>query len=254
MSFRHHLALFKDLSCLLLPTIARHCPLLPAKKMSQAVVASQYGRGSRGPGRVPRAAPRQPGCTAEQTNHEPRSFLARGASRREFRGFHESRNTAFPRAPREPARNPRFSRKTKNKKLKTGFEVFTNHESRDTNHGFFSPWVRQGGATGNRRPDHCARRQAAVSRFTIVHYCSAKNIVMRQCPRAARTADLAARSLLRRVCSRGMARLSRGMRGGSGAASQCVCLVNRSRSASRRATFAAAPAALRAASTSSKAT
>ena len=130
MSFRHHLALFKDLSCPLLPTIARHCPRLPAKKMSQAVVASQYGRRSRGPGRVPRAAPRQPGCTAEQTNHEPRSFLARGASRREFRGFHESRVTSH------------------------------------ANHGLFSPWVRQGGATGNRRPDHCARRQAAVSRFT----------------------------------------------------------------------------------------
>ena len=93
MSFRHHLALFKDLSCPLLPTIARHCPRLPAKKMSQALVASQYGRGSRGPGRVPRAAPRQPGCTAEQTNHEPRSFLACGASRREFRGLHETRDT-----------------------------------------------------------------------------------------------------------------------------------------------------------------
>ena len=91
MSVPHHLALFKDHSCPLLPTIARHCPLLPAKKMSQAVVASQYGRRSRGPGRVPRAAPRQPGCTVEPTNHEPRSFLARGASRREFRGFHESR-------------------------------------------------------------------------------------------------------------------------------------------------------------------
>ena len=95
MSFPHLLALFKDLSCPLLPTIARHCPRLPAKKMLQALVASQYGRGSRGPGRVPRAAPRQPGCTVEQTNHEPRSFLARGASRREFRGFHETRITAF---------------------------------------------------------------------------------------------------------------------------------------------------------------
>ena len=121
-----------------LPTIARHCPRLPAKKKSQALVVSQYGRGSRGPGRVPRAAPRQPSCTVEQTNHEPRSFLARGASRREIQGFHESRNTAFPRAPRESARNPRFSRKTKNKKLKTGFEVFTRHETRNTNHGFFS--------------------------------------------------------------------------------------------------------------------
>ena len=181
MSFRHHLALFKDLSCPLLPTIARHCPLLPAKKMSQSLVASQYGRRSRGPGRVPRAAPRQHGCTVEQTSHEPRPFLARGASRREFRGFHETRNTAFPRAPREPARNPRFSRKTKNKKLKTGFEVFTNHESRNTNHGLFSPWVRQGGATGNRRPDHCARRQVAVSRFTVVHDCSRLFTIVRHC-------------------------------------------------------------------------
>ena len=51
-------------------------------------------------------------------------------------------------------------------------EVFTNHESRNTNHGLFSPWVRQGGATGNRRPDHCARRQVAVSRFIVVHHCS----------------------------------------------------------------------------------
>ena len=173
MSVRHHLALFKDHSCPLLPTIARHCPLLPAKKMSQALVASQYGRRSRRPGRVPRAALRQPGCTVEQTNHEPRSFLARGASRREFRGFHETR--------------------------------VTKHESRP----FFSVRA-QGPHNQNRRPDHCARRQATVSRFTvvhhcsrlftIVHHCSRKNIVWSQCPRAAR-------SLLRWVSSRGMARL-----------------------------------------------
>ena len=37
-------------------------------------------------------------------------FLTRGASQREFQGFHE--------------------------KLKTGFEVFTKHESRITRHGF----------------------------------------------------------------------------------------------------------------------
>ncbi len=43
-------------------------------------------------------------------------------------------------------------------------EVFTNHG--------FSPWVREGGATGNRRPDHCVRRQVTVSRFTVVHDCS----------------------------------------------------------------------------------
>ncbi len=93
MSFRHHLALFKDHPCLLLPTISRYFPLCPAKKMSQSLVALQYGRRSRTPGRVPRAAPGQPGCTAEQTNHEPRPFLPRGASQREFRGFHETRIT-----------------------------------------------------------------------------------------------------------------------------------------------------------------
>ena len=149
--FRHHLALRPFLAAHDFP----HFPRFPAKKMSQ-----QYGRRSRGPGRVPRAAPRQPGCTVEQTNHEPRSFLARGASRREFRGFHESRITAR----------------------------------------IFSPWVRQGGATGNRRPDHCARRQVTVSRFTVVHdcshcsllftivrHCSDENIVWSQCPRAARS-------------------------------------------------------------------
>ncbi len=175
MSVPHHLALFKDHSCLLLPTIARHCPLLPAKKMSQALVASQYGRRSRGPGRVPRAAPRQPGCTVEQTNHEPRSFLARGASRREFRGLHESRNTAFPRAPREPARNPRFSRKTKNKKLKTGFEVFTSHETRIT--AFLRGWPgwrHRKPPSGPLRPpaSHCFPVHRCSPLFTIVHDCS----------------------------------------------------------------------------------
>ena len=149
MSFPRHLALFKDHLCLLLPTISRHFPPFPAKKMSQALVVSQYGCRSRGPGGVPRAAPRQPGCTVEQTNHEPRSLLARGASQREFRGFHESR--------------------------------------------LLSSRARKGGATGNRRPDHCARRQVTVSRFTvvrhcsIVRHCSAKNNVWSQSPRAARS-------------------------------------------------------------------
>ncbi len=96
-------------------------------------------------------------------------------------------------------------------------EVFTNHETRVTNHGLFFAVGAPGWATGNRRPDHCARRQAAVSRFIVVHHCSRlftivrhcsrKNIVWSQCPRAAR-------SLLRWAFSRGMARLSRGLRGG----------------------------------------
>ena len=170
MSFRHHLALFKDYSCLLLPTIAHDCPALPTKKMLQAVVASQYGRGSRGPGRVPRAAPRQPGCTVEHTNHEPRSFLARGASRREFRGFHESR--------------------------------VTRHESRP----FFSvgaPGRRhRKPPSGPLRPpaSRCFPVHRCSPLFTIVRHCSQKNIVRSQCPHAAR-------SLLCWASSRGMARL-----------------------------------------------
>ena len=211
MSFRHHLALFKDLSCPLLPTIARHCPPLPAKKMLQALVASQYGRGSRGPGRVPRAAPRQPGCTVEPTNHEPRSFLARAASRRESRGLHESR--------------------------------VTKHESRL----FFAVgapgWGHRKPPSGPLRPQasHCFPVHRCSPLFTIVHdcsrlfaivrHCSPKNIVLRQCPRAAR-------SLLRWARSLGMARLraaiARPARGGVGV-SQCPCPVRRSRSALRSA-------------------
>ena len=57
----------------------------------------------------------------------------------------------------------------------TGF-----HESRVTKHGLFSPWVREGGATGNRRPDHCAHRQVTVSRFTVVHHCSLLFAIVRQ--------------------------------------------------------------------------
>ena len=86
MSFPHHLALFKDLSCPLLPTIARHCPLLPAKKMLQALVASQYGRRSRGPGRVPRAV--------HETRFSPSLRRLQGEQpQARPTGFHESRDT-----------------------------------------------------------------------------------------------------------------------------------------------------------------
>ena len=62
------------------------------------------------------------------------------------------------------------------------------------------------------------------------------------CPRAARTAVPAARSMLGWACSRGMARLSRGMRGGGEwGVSQCLCTVSHTRSVSRRASFAADP-------------
>ena len=89
----------------------------------------------------------------------------------------------------------------------TGF-----HESRVTKHGLFSPWVREGGATGNRRPDHCARRQVTVSRFTVVHYCSplfGKKYCLEPLSRAARSLP---------ACPElpGMARLRAACAGGSG--------------------------------------
>ena len=187
MSVRHHLALFKDLSCPLLPTISRHCPLLPAKKMLQALVASQYGRRSRGPGRVPRAALRQHGCTAEQTNHEPRPFLARGASRREFRGFHESR--------------------------------VTKHESRP----FFSVGAsgrrHRKPPSGPLRPpaSHCFPVHRCSPLFTIVHYCSPLfAIVQQKILLCASVPAPPGRCFAGRVRSawRGFERLSRGLRGG----------------------------------------
>ena len=156
MSFPHHLALFKDLSCLLLPTISRHFPLFPAKKMSQSLGASQYGRRSRGPGRVPRASPRQPSCTVEQTNHEPRP-------------------------------SPRPSGDSNESKRKPGQRVF--HETRVTKHSFYvfhesrnvrpfsSSWVRRAKKkaelkvaepkTEIRRPDRCARCEATACLPTI---------------------------------------------------------------------------------------
>ena len=62
-----------------------------------------------------------------------------------------------------------------------GQRFFTNHETRITNHGLFSPWVREGWRTGNRRPDHCPRRQAAVFLFAIVHHCSPMFTIVRHC-------------------------------------------------------------------------
>ena len=95
-----------------------------------------------------------------------------------------------------------------------GLGVFTNHESRDTNHGFYAfPETRitrhgfyrrrcaRGGAAGNLRPDHCARRQVPVFQFTIVrhssllfaivHHCSGKNIVRSHCPLSVHTGNAA---------------------------------------------------------------
>ncbi len=78
--------------------------------------------------------------------------LARGASQREFRGFHETRIT------RHESRLLCFSRIT----------------------AFFRPGCATGGATGNRRPDHCPRRQTAVFQFAIVHHCSLLFAIVQQ--------------------------------------------------------------------------
>ncbi len=75
-----------------------------------------------------------------------------------------------------------------------GSEVFTKHETRNTNHGFFPNHglygrsvlrgCARGGVTRNRRPDHCPRRQVTVFQFTIVHDCSPLFAIVRQkyCP------------------------------------------------------------------------
>ncbi len=120
-----------------------------------------------------------------------------------------------------------------------GLGVFTNHESRNTSHGFyafhesritaFSPCVRKGRTTKTAVRTAVSAGKSLFSSspwftivrycsllFAIVRHCSVKNIVLRQCPRAARTAAPATRLLLRRARSRGMERLSRGMRGGIG--------------------------------------
>ena len=110
-------------------------------------------------------------------------------------------------------------------------EVFTNHESRNTNHGFFSPWVRQGGATGNRRPDHCARRQVTVSRFTVVHHCSRLFAIVQQ--KILLCASVIAPPGHCFPARRGAA-IARHARGEWGVR-QCPCPVSRSRSALRRA-------------------
>ena len=143
MSFPHFLALFKDHSCRCcprLPGIAHYCPLKKCRK------------------------PWWPRNTAVD-------LAALDVSRALLRD--------------SPA--ARLSKRIMNQGLSwraaqagANSEVFTNHESRDTNHGF-SPWGRQGGATGNRRPDHCARRQVTVSRFIVVHHCSRLFTIVRHC-------------------------------------------------------------------------
>ena len=97
------------------------------------------------------------------------------------------------------------------------FRVFTKHETRNT--AFFRitafTAVRFSvGARGVASPETAVRITAPAGKslfsssplFTIVRHCSPKNIVLRQCPRAAR-------SLLSCALWRGMGRLWRGMGG-----------------------------------------
>ena len=259
MSFRHHLALFKDHSCPLLPTIARHCPRLPAKKMLQARVASQYGRRSRGPGRVPRAAPRQPGCTVEQTNHEPGSFLPRGASRREFRGLHESRVTKHEsrlfavgapgrrhrKPPSGPLRPPashcfpvhRCSPLFAIVQMKILFGADLHVSPRGE-----AKWVRgPSGQGASRAEEKGASRlaRAGVLEQYVEHGKQAQRSpgarirVLR--PSGGETCRLVSSRRPVTAFLRAVGRLSRGMRGGPWGVRQCPCPGSRSRSALRRA-------------------
>ena len=104
----------------------------------------------------------------KEMSTEPSAFPGRATASRAQRFFtnHETRNTNhglfFACFGRQVVRNAGYS----NRKPRP--TVF--HESRDTT--FCRPGCATGGATGNRRPDHCPRRQAAVSQFTIVHHCS----------------------------------------------------------------------------------
>ncbi len=84
------------------------------------------------------------------------------------------------------------------------------HETRDTSHEsrllrpFGSPWVREGWR--HKKPSSGPLPPPASHCFPV-HHCSPINIVLRQCPRAAR-------SLLSCALWRGMGRLWRGMGGG----------------------------------------
>ena len=149
MSFPHHLALFKDHLCLLLPTISRHFPPFPAKKC------------------------RKPWW---------------------------SRNTAVDLAALDVSRallrdSPavRLSKRIMNQGLcwraaqaGPNSEVFTKHETRNTNHGFFrnTAFITVS-AQGVAPPETAVRTTASAGKslfscsplFAIVRHCSAKNIV-----------------------------------------------------------------------------
>ena len=103
MSFPHHLALFKDHPCLLLPTISWHFPLFPAKKMSQSLVALQYGRRSRAPDVSGAPLSDSPAARLSKRimNQDLSCRAAQASANSEVFTKHETRITAFypPRCP-----------------------------------------------------------------------------------------------------------------------------------------------------------
>ena len=161
-------------------------PLLGTKTPSEPA-----GDKSGGDRRAARAAAFQVFTKHETRDPRHGDSLARGASQREFRGFHETRIT------KHESRLLCFSRIT----------------------AFFRPGRAKGGATGNRRPDRCPRRQAAVFQFTIVHHCSPLFTIVRHCsPLFSKKLSCASVFAPPSRCfpcarSRGMVRLWRGMGG-----------------------------------------
>ena len=113
------------------------------------------------------------------------SDISSGANQAPSHGLHESRDTKHESRPFIVCFDRRVVGNAGYGTPKPRPTVF--HESRVTKHGFFSkhgffcPGCATGGSTGNRRPDHCPRRQAAVLLYAIVHHCSplfSKKIVL----------------------------------------------------------------------------
>ena len=113
------------------------------------------------------------------------SDISSGANQAPSHGFHESRDTKHESRPFIVCFDRRVVGNAGYSNPKPRPTVF--HESRVTKHGFFSkhgffrPGCAAGGSTGNRRPNHCPRRQAAVFLFAIVRHCSPLFTIVRHC-------------------------------------------------------------------------
>ena len=113
------------------------------------------------------------------------SDISSGANQAPSHGFHESRDTKHESRPFIVCFDRRVVGNAGYSTPKPRPTVF--HESRVTKHGFFSkhgffrPGCAAGGSTGNRRPNHCPRRQAAVFLFAIVRHCSPLFTIVRHC-------------------------------------------------------------------------